>query len=88
MKTEAITTAATAAFALFALWWITRNPTKLAGVAPVLQPAQVQRNTGMQDWMDVLTGQWADMHPELPQATYDETDRLLKRYPAPTGPTP
>lgn len=82
MKPDTLVNAAALAFAAFAVYILTRGNASAASVLAT-QPAQRQRDSGAQAWMDLATKQWADLYPAIPQASYDETDRLLKRYPAP-----
>lgn len=92
MNSNQITNAIAIAFAGFAAWYLLRKPAAPMVVSggtyptnglPVAQAAQVQRDYGLQSWMDTATQQWATLNPTIPQATYDETERLVKRYPAP-----
>lgn len=88
MKTDQLINAAAIAFAVYAVYLLTRGAGGTASAAPVIlstQPGQIARDYGAQEWMDSLTKQWADLYPAIPQANYDETDRLLKRYPAPVS---
>lgn len=84
MNSNQLVNAAAIAFAAFAAWMLLRGPASAASVLAT-QPGQRQRDSGAQAWMDLATQQWANMYPAIPQANYDETDRLLRRYPAPSG---
>lgn len=89
MSPTQLVNAAALAFAGFAAWMLLRQSSGAS--APALlstQPAQRARDSGAQAWMDLATQQWANLYPAIPQASYDETERLLKRYPAPPAPTP
>lgn len=82
MKTDTLVNGVAIAFAAFAVWWLTRG-TPATNALLATQPAQRHRDGGAQAWMDLATQQWANLYPAIPQANYDETDRLLRRYPAP-----
>ena len=55
MNTNELTTAAAIGFAGFAVWYITRKP----GNQLATQPGQAARDTGLQAWNDLITGQYA-----------------------------
>ncbi|HWI12107.1 MAG TPA: hypothetical protein VNU48_12315 [Burkholderiaceae bacterium] len=55
MNSNNLMTVGAVGFAGFALWWITRKP----GGAVTTQPAQQQRDIGLNSWNDLLTGQAA-----------------------------
>lgn len=57
MTQNQIMTYAAAAFAGFALWYITRKP----GNAAAAQPAQQARDAGLQVWLDTNRFQFDEM---------------------------
>lgn len=60
MTQNQLMTAGAVAFAGFALWWINRG-TRAQGAAIATQPAQQQRDSGLQAWFDHFDKQAAEL---------------------------
>ena len=62
---DKLATYAAFGFAAFALWWITRTPSGSAST----QPAQQQRDAGLQAWYDSLSQQQRELLMNLDAGT-------------------
>lgn len=64
MTTNQLMTAGAIGFAVFAVWWITRQQ---GGGAISNQPGQQARDAGLQAWNDQVSGQWNTLQAQANQ---------------------
>lgn len=75
MTTNQLMTAGAIGFAVFALYFVTKQQ---GGGAISTQPGQQARDAGLQAWTDQQAAQWADMERQQLQQKFRETENLYR----------